>query len=216
MTWCLTERWTQTGHTTRCLDTEDHNKHFHSIKKLLTFSLEQNISCEANQFAASQKIRHFYGTRWFITTFTSARYLSLFWTSSIQSITPHRNSRIYILFLFSHLRLGLLSDIFPSDFSTNTLYTTLPSPIRATCPAYLILLDFITRKILGEEYKSLNPSFCSFLHSPVTSSLLGPIILLNTLLSNTLSHLSSLNVSDEVHKNIRSANNGLALCPITL
>ena len=26
----------------------------------------------------------------------------------------------------------------------------LSSPLRATCPAYLILLDFITRKILGE------------------------------------------------------------------
>ena len=29
----------------------------------------------------------------------------------------------------------------------------LSSPIRATCPAHLILLDFITRKILGEEYE---------------------------------------------------------------
>ena len=29
----------------------------------------------------------------------------------------------------------------------------LSSPIRATCPAYLILLDFITRTILGEECK---------------------------------------------------------------
>ena len=30
----------------------------------------------------------------------------------------------------------------------------LSSPIRATCPAYLILLNFITRTILGEEYKN--------------------------------------------------------------
>jgi hypothetical protein len=35
----------------------------------------------------------------------------------------------------------------------------------------------ITRRILGEEYMSLSSSFCSFLHSPVTSSLLGPNIL---------------------------------------
>ena len=38
-----------------------------------------------------------------------------------------------------------------------------PLPIRATCPAHLILLDFITRTILGEEYRTLSSSLCSFL-----------------------------------------------------
>jgi hypothetical protein len=38
----------------------------------------------------------------------------------------------------------------------------------------------------------------SFLHSPVTSSILGPNILLNTLFSNTLTLRSSLNFSDQV------------------
>jgi len=51
---------------------------------------------------------------------------------------------------------------------------------------------------LGEEYRSLSSSLCSFLHSPVTSSLLGPNILLSTLFSNTLSLRSSLNASDQV------------------
>jgi hypothetical protein len=51
---------------------------------------------------------------------------------------------------------------------------------------------------LGKEYRSFNSSLCSFLHSPVTSSLLGPNILLNTLFSNTLSLRSSLSVSDQV------------------
>ena len=50
---------------------------------------------------------------------------------------------------------------------------------------------------MGEEYRSLSSSLCSLLHSPVTSSLLGPNILLNTIFSNTLSFLSSLNVSDQ-------------------
>ena len=51
------------------------------------------------------------------------------------------------------------------------------------CPAHLILLDFITRTILGEQYRSLSSSLCNFLHSPVTPSLLGPNIPLNTLFS---------------------------------
>jgi hypothetical protein len=44
--------------------------------------------------------------------------------------------------------------------------------ILATCPTYLTLLDLITGIILGEEYRSLS-SLCSFLHTPVTSYLLG-------------------------------------------
>ena len=57
----------------------------------------------------------------------------------------------------------------------------LSSPIRATCPARFILLDFITRTILGEEYKSFSPSLCNLLHSPVTSSLRGPNSIYTTL-----------------------------------
>jgi hypothetical protein len=45
-------------------------------------------------------------------------------------------------------------------------------------PARIILLDMITRTILGEGYRSLSSSLCSFLYSPVTSFLLSPNILL--------------------------------------
>jgi len=145
-----------------------------------------------------KKFPAFYRTRRFITIFTSARHLSLSWASSIQSIPPHPTSWRSILISSSHLRLGLPNGLFPSGFPTKTLYTPLLSPIHATCPAHLILLHFIAGTIFGEEYRSLSSSLCSFLHFPVTSSLLGPNILLSTLFSNTLSLRSSLNVSDQV------------------
>ena len=83
-------------------------------------------------------------------------------------------------------------------FPHQELIHPLSSPVRATCPAHLILLDFITRAILGEEYTSFSSSLCNLLHSPITSSLLGPNILLNTIFSNILSFLSSRNISDQV------------------
>ena len=48
-------------------------------------------------------------------------------------------------------------------FSHQTIYTPLSSHIRATCPAHFVFLDFITRTILGEEYKSFSSSLCKLL-----------------------------------------------------
>jgi len=57
-------------------------------------SLEQSPSWEANISSDTQEIATFYGTRGFITAFTSARHLSLSWARSIQSIPPHPSSLI--------------------------------------------------------------------------------------------------------------------------
>ena len=167
---------------------------------LLTYLLTPCSRVLLEKLAGSQPIKKFpafYGTRRFITAFTSARHLSLFWARSIQSMPPHPTSWRSISILSSHLYLGLLSCLFLSGFPTKTLYAPLLFPIHATWPVHLIL-DFVTRTILGEQYRSLSSSLCSFRHSPFTSSLLTPNILPYTLFSNTLSLRSSLNVSDQV------------------
>jgi hypothetical protein len=89
----------------------------------------------------AKKFPAFYGTRRFITAFTSACHLSVSWACSIQSIPPHPTSWRSILILSYHLRLSLPSGLFTSGFPTKILYTSLLSPIRATCPVHLILLD---------------------------------------------------------------------------
>ena len=99
--------------------------------------------------------------------------------------------------LSSQLRLGLPSDLFRSGLPTTTMYTPL-LPTQATCSVHLILLELITRIIFGERNRSLRFSFYIFSHFLVPSFLLGPYFLLSTLLSNTLSLRSSLNVSDQV------------------
>ena len=109
-----------------------------------------------------KKIPAFHGTRRFITALTSVRHLSLSWASPIQSTYPHPTSWRSILILSTYLYLGLPSGLLSSGFPTKTLYTPLSSPLRATCPAHLILPDFITRTILGEEYRSFSSSLLRY------------------------------------------------------
>ena len=82
-----------------------------------------------------EKFLAFYETRNFITAFKSSRHLSLLWARSIQSIPPHPTSWRSILLLSSYLCLGLPYDVFPSDFLTKTLYTTLLSPYILHSPS---------------------------------------------------------------------------------
>ena len=125
---------------------------------LLTYLLTPWSRVLLEKLTSSQLVKKFpalYGTRRFITAFTSARHLSLSWARSIQSVPSHPISWRSILILSSHLRPSLPIGLSPSCFPTKTLYTPYLSPKRSACPAHLILLDLITQIILGEVYCSI-------------------------------------------------------------
>jgi len=154
----------------------------------VTYSIEQSRAWEDNRFSVSQEILHIL---WKSKVHyrihkcpPTVRILSQ--TDPVYVPTSH-----FLKFhlLSSHLALGLPSGLFPSCFLTKILHTLLLSPICDICNTHIILLDLITRTVMGEEYRSLRSSLRSFLHSPVTSSLLGSNILLNTLFSSTLSYV---------------------------
>ena len=109
-----------------------------------------------------KKFPAFCGTQRFITTFACPLHLSLFWASLIQSMFSHPTSWRSFLILSSYLSLVPPSSLFPSGFPTKTNgeeRCKLLFSIRATCPGHLILLDFITLTISGEEYRSLSSIF---------------------------------------------------------
>jgi hypothetical protein len=119
---------------------------------LLTYSMEQSPSWEANQ-ETLQLVKNFPA---FIESESPSPYSQVPATCPYPELTPSGSQQPppptswrFILILSSHLLPGLRNSFFPSGFPTNTLCTPLSSPIRATCPAHLICLDFTTCTILG-------------------------------------------------------------------
>ena len=174
---------------------------------LLTYLLYGESPWESNRFAASQETHR------------------ILWNPNVHyrihkspPPVPILNELDPVPTPTSHFLKIDFNIILPSATGSSKWYLSLrfshQSPVYAsTLPhsCYMPHLYHSSRfnhpKILSEEYRSLNSSLCSFLHSPVTSSLLGPNIPLSTVFSNTLSLRSSLNVNDQVSHPYKTTGN---------
>jgi len=148
---------------------------------LLTHSTEQSPYWEADRFSASQEIPH--------TLWNPKIHYRIHKCPPPDPILGQLDPVHATTSQFLKIHLNI---IFPSTPGSSKWSFSLRFPHQnPVCTSALPLTcyihrpfhfsNFITRTILGEEYKSLISSLCSFLHSPVTSSLLGPNILHSTL-----------------------------------
>ena len=131
-----------------------------SESHLHTYSMEQNPSWGADRLPSRQEIPRILWNSEIHNRIHKCPPPVLSWAGPIQSMPPHPTPWISILILSCYLLLGLPSGLFPSGFHTKTLCT--PLSHSATCPANLIL-NFITRTIVGEQYRSISSPLFSFL-----------------------------------------------------
>ena len=130
---------------------------FISEVQLFNYSMAQSPSWEANWFAGSQEIPR-------ISRNPKVHYRTHKHPSPVSILGQPNPVHTTSQLLEIHPNIINPSTprsphwFLPSGFPTKTLYTTLSPPIRTTCPAHLIFLDFITRTILGEEYKLFSSS----------------------------------------------------------
>ena len=120
---------------------------------LLTHSIQQSPSWEADRFSACQKIPYILWNQTVHYRIYKCPPPVLI-LSQINPVKapPHLTSRISIVILSSLLHLAFPSGLFPSVFPHQNPVCTSSNPIRATCPTLPIFLDLITRITLVPYY----------------------------------------------------------------
>ena len=158
--------------------------------------MDQSFSWKLTGFRPVKKFPAIHENPRFITTFERARHLSLSWASSIQYIHLNINSWKSILKFSFQLNLGLPSGLFISGFPTKTLYKHLsPHSVISRTTKFS---RFYHPHNIGWPVQIINLLITWLPPLLVTSSLLGPNILLNNHSSNNFSLLSYIKVSDKV------------------
>jgi hypothetical protein len=97
-------------------------------------------SSEANSHQDSQEIPLLQNPKVHYRFHKSPRLVPI-WVRWIQFPHSHTISIRSIIILSSYLRLGLQRGLFPSGFPIKILYAFLTSPVRATGPTHLTLLN---------------------------------------------------------------------------
>jgi len=106
----------------------------YSLTFLLSYSMEQNHSGQANQLSTSQEIpRILWKPKVHYRTYSIPPPLHIL-NHINPAHAPHPISWRTILILSSHLLWDLASDLFPPDFPTKTLYTPRCSPYMLHAP----------------------------------------------------------------------------------
>ena len=147
---------------------------------------DQSSSWEADNFLLVKKFPNSFDTWWY----TNHVYKNLPLVPNLNQMDavhtiPVRSFKIQVV--------SFLQNSYQNPICISLL------PLYAISPAYLILFcDLIIVIIIDDMYNLWSFSLCHFLHSPVTSSLLGPSIFLLALFCSAFSLCSSMNLRDQV------------------